>query len=115
MRALLVVLALALAACGPDTPTAPDTSNTPAETTAVDYYGLTKFEVERLYVTCSICHGKDGKKAHGGAKDLSESTLSFDERVAIIKYGKGKMTPYEGRLKDAQMRALAKYVETFKK
>ena len=63
---------------------------------------------------CAICHGKDGKMQYAGAKDLSQSTMSMDERVAIIKYGKGQMTPFGDRLSDDEIRALASYVETLR-
>ena len=40
---------------------------------------------------CMLCHGADGSLGANGSKDLSQSTLSLDERKAIIKNGKGKM------------------------
>jgi cytochrome c6 len=70
--------------------------------------------VQRYKVMCELCHGDDGKKAYAGAKDLSLSTLSVAERVAIIKYGKGQMTPFENRLSDAEIHALAEYLDQFK-
>lgn len=78
------------------------------------YNGLSLKEVQKLYSSCKVCHGKDGKKMFGGASDLSVSELGIDERVAIIKNGKGKMTPYEGRLQESEMRALAEYIEIFR-
>lgn len=116
---LLVSLGAGLVACGGsagDAPKsdAPPRQENPYSDEQMKYFGLTKHEVQRLYVTCQVCHGEDGKKAYGGAKDLTESTLSMDERVAIIKYGKGKMTPYEGRLTDNEIRALARYIEVFR-
>lgn len=71
---------------------------------------------ERIYQTmCALCHGPDGTKAYAGAEDLSESTLSMDERVAIIRYGKGTMVPFGERLSDEEIRSLAEYLETLRK
>lgn len=78
------------------------------------YNGLSLKEVQKLYASCKVCHGIDGKKMFGGASDLSQSEFTMDERIAIIKSGKGKMTPYEGRLNDDEMRALAEYIELFR-
>jgi len=47
------------------------------------------------------------------APDLSKSTMSIEERVAIIAYGKGTMPPQKGILDPAIIRGIADYVGTF--
>lgn len=64
---------------------------------------------------CGICHGEDGTRPIEGAKDLSLSTLSFEERVVMITNGKGTMTPFRERLTEEQIRHLALYLETLRK
>ena len=69
-----------------------------------------------MYKTmCSICHGPDGAMAYAGAKDLSVSTMTLEERIAIIKYGKSTMLPFENRLTYKEITAIAEYIDTFKK
>ena len=70
---------------------------------------------EKIYKKhCIICHGADGKLGVNGAKDITISQLTFDERVAQIKAGKNTMTPFEGILSDDQMKAVASYSMTLK-
>lgn len=63
---------------------------------------------------CTACHGTDGKLKAGGAKDLTLSTLSIDERIKLIKHGKGLMQSFEGRLNEDQIKAVATYTTTLK-
>jgi len=63
---------------------------------------------------CQNCHGADGKAGLSGAKDLSISLLSKEERVNIIKKGKNAMKGNESNLTEEQIQAVAEYVETFK-
>lgn len=70
---------------------------------------------EIFNASCVACHGSDGKLNLMGAKDLSQSVMSLDERINIIKNGKNAMTPFEGMLNEEQINAVATYVETFKK
>jgi mono/diheme cytochrome c family protein len=76
---------------------------------------LTEAHVEGMYKSmCGICHGVDGKLGAGGSKDLTLSEMTVDERAAIIKYGKATMLPFESRLSDQEIRALANYLDKFK-
>jgi len=64
---------------------------------------------------CAACHGKDGKgqvpmAQKLGVKDLTVTKLSAAEIDKVITNGKGKMTPFKGKLSDAEISALAKYV-----
>lgn len=64
---------------------------------------------------CAMCHGKDGKpSAVGqkmGAQDLTATKLSEKEIEGVISGGKGKMTAYKGKLTDAEIQSLAKFVK----
>lgn len=68
--------------------------------------------VFRLY--CVTCHGADGRLGMNGAKDLSKSALTLEERVALITQGKGLMTPFGELLSPEEIRAVAEYSLTFK-
>lgn len=63
---------------------------------------------------CIACHGTDGKLKLAGAKDLTLSTLNIDERIKLIKNGKGLMQSFEGRLTEEQIKAVATYTTTLK-
>jgi mono/diheme cytochrome c family protein len=64
-----------------------------------------------LYLTrCAGCHGTDGNLQLSGAKALPASTLKKEEIVSQIKMGKGNMPPFDGRLSDKEIQALADYV-----
>ena len=63
---------------------------------------------------CVLCHGKDGKLQMNGAKDLTLSVLSVEERIALMKSGKGLMTPFEGIITEEEMRSIASYAVTLK-
>ncbi len=68
-----------------------------------------------LYLTrCAGCHGTDGNLQLSGAKALPASTLKKEEVVSQIKMGKGNMPPFEGRLTDPEIAALADYVLSFR-
>ena len=63
---------------------------------------------------CVICHGADGKLGVNGAKDITASPMTLEERVALINTGKNTMTPFEGILTPDQMRAVANYTMQLK-
>ncbi len=66
---------------------------------------------------CASCHGPDGKAqtAMGkklGASDLTKVKGSEADIAATISNGKPpKMVPYKGKITDAQIQELAKYVK----
>lgn len=64
---------------------------------------------------CAICHGTKGNMEINGAKDLTKSKVSLTEAVAQVYHGKGLMTPFKGILSDAEIVAVSKYVEEFRK
>jgi len=63
---------------------------------------------------CSVCHGFKGDMQMNGAKDLRKLKTSLVERVAQVNFGKGLMTPFEGVLKEEEIVAVAKYIETLR-
>lgn len=64
---------------------------------------------------CAMCHGKDGKGTpvglKMGAKDLTTLKDSEAEIAKVVTNGKGKMTPFKGKLSDEEIQAVAKYVK----
>jgi len=63
---------------------------------------------------CALCHGKDGQKQFNGASDLSVSTLSREERIAVITNGRSTMIAYKGALTKKEIEDVADYVATLK-
>ena len=61
---------------------------------------------------CIACHGANGKLGLSGAKDLSLSVLTMEERVRLITNGKNMMTPFNEVLSTEEIEAVAQY--TFK-
>jgi len=68
---------------------------------------------------CAMCHGADGSgKASMGTKDLGSADIqkmSDADLTSAIADGKGKMPAYKGKLTDAQVSDLVKYIRTLKK
>ncbi len=71
---------------------------------------------------CAGCHGADGSASTGmgktmGLKPLGSAEvqgLSDADLTALITNGKGKMPAYKGKLSDADIGAVVKYVRTLK-
>ena len=64
---------------------------------------------------CTVCHGADGKQNTMGAADLSTSKLNHETVVTIITSGKNGMKAFSPELNDAQIEAVATYVESLRK
>lgn len=64
---------------------------------------------------CAICHGRKGNMEINGAKNLSKTNSSLEQRVAQVYFGKGTMTPFKGIIKDEEIIAVAKYIDELKK
>ena len=62
---------------------------------------------------CAMCHGEDGKPVLATAPDLRTSSMTVEERVAIIAYGKGTMPPHRNTLDMPSIRGLAVYIDKF--
>ena len=72
-------------------------------------------EARALYIRkCSLCHGEDGKLMASKSPDLSVSTMTLAERVALITYGKGTMPAQKGILNKAEITAVARYIDRFR-
>ena len=77
--------------------------------------GVDLANASRQYIMkCSVCHGEDGAPVLASAPDLRTSTLSVEERVAIIAYGKGTMPPHRGMLDMPTIRGIAVYIAKFR-
>lgn len=67
---------------------------------------------------CAMCHGADGSgKAAMGTKPLNSpdvQKMSDADLNAAITNGKGKMPAYKGKLTDAQITDLVKFIRTMK-
>lgn len=63
---------------------------------------------------CIVCHGADGKLALNGAKDITASELTKEERVELIRNGRNTMTPFGGILSEEEIESVATYTLTLK-
>ncbi|MBC7449624.1 MAG: c-type cytochrome [Hymenobacteraceae bacterium] len=61
---------------------------------------------------CIRCHGRNGDMCLYGARNLQQSTLSFDGRVALLTQGRGRMPAFHPRLSPEQIGAVARYSQT---
>jgi len=58
---------------------------------------------------CSICHGMKGNMKINGAKDLTKSRTTLVKSVAQVYFGRRLMTPFKGKLTDAEIVATSQY------
>src|SRR5262245_13617595 len=70
---------------------------------------------------CQVCHGADGKATpigqKVGAKDFHApevQKMTDQEMFDAIKNGKGKMTAYDKKITDDQMKDLVKFIRSLK-
>lgn len=63
---------------------------------------------------CVICHGVDGKLGLNESKDLTQTTLTKEERIAMVKNGKGKMNAFGSILSAKDIEAVVEYTFTLK-
>jgi len=67
---------------------------------------------------CAMCHGPDGMGKPPMGTNLTSADaqgMSDADLTAAITNGKGKMPAYKGKLTDAQISDLVKYIRTLKK
>lgn len=68
-------------------------------------------QAKSIYLSnCAACHGADGKLGLSGAKDLTASQLTYEQKYEVIKYGKNAMPSYR-QLNDEQINALIAYTD----
>ncbi len=90
--------------------------STPTPPTKTDEHATTTINPAELYkANCVVCHGADGTMGMNGAKNLKESTLSKEQIVKQITYGKGMMVGFDEKLSAAEIDQLATYIQTFRK
>ncbi len=73
---------------------------------------------EKLYKQyCVICHGVYGDMGTNGAFNLTTSTLSDEERIAVITNGREgtQMVGFKSTLDEAKIKAVAAYIVKLKK
>ena len=104
----LPIFGLIVATCFSSCGNAPQNTNTPAEPQVE--YGVNIFRKN-----CVSCHGAEGNMGFNGAFDLTKSSLSAAERVAVITYGRKAMTPFKQLLTEAEINAVADYTLSLKK
>lgn len=72
--------------------------------------GAPKADGSAVFKThCQLCHGADGKLGLNGAKDLTASPLTLEERVQVITKGRNTMLAYENILSADEIKAVAQY------
>jgi len=84
--------------------------------------GATDSKTSDLYkAKCQSCHGADGKATNIGkklgAKDFQDpevSKMSEAEMISVTTTGKNKMPAYKGKITDAQIAELVKYIKEMK-
>jgi mono/diheme cytochrome c family protein len=111
--ALLAAVALGMAGCASPGRLAKAEADYPKD----------KVDARGLFVeNCATCHGRNGraKTFHGrvlGAQNFTDpawrAEVSNTEVVHAIRTGPGAMPAFEHKLSDAEINALATYVQTF--
>lgn len=64
---------------------------------------------------CRLCHGDDGKLGASGSKDLQVSTLSHQDAINLVTYGRGGMMAYKDLLTKDEIENVVSYIETLRK
>lgn len=72
---------------------------------------------------CQMCHGADGTPSAAMAKSMGLKDLKSEDvqkqsdadLKTVVSKGKGKMTGFAGKLTDAQIDEVVKYVRSLKK
>ncbi len=61
---------------------------------------------------CIRCHGRNGDMCLYGARNLQQSQVSLDGRIALIALGRGRMPAFSPRLSPEEIGAVARYSQT---
>ncbi len=70
--------------------------------------------IQLFKMHCASCHGFNGNMEVNGAKNLTKSTITLEESVAQIYFGKGLMTPFRNKLSDEEIVTVARYIESLR-
>ena len=104
-------MAVIMVSCGAEVTTVE--SNGPIDPKDVD--------ASLLYVRhCVDCHGASGDLGLMGAKSLTTSTMTLQDRIELITHGSdnGKMKPFGTQhyedLNEVEIEVLARYIETLR-
>ena len=66
--------------------------------------------IEIYKTRCVTCHGMDGAMGNNGAKNLIVSEMPINERIKIIRNGKGGVMPaFKTLLTQEEILAVAQY------
>ncbi|HEV2133441.1 MAG TPA: cytochrome c [Terracidiphilus sp.] len=73
--------------------------------------------------SCAMCHGADGLGATPAGKMMKAASFkdpalvkaSDSELIGAVTHGKNKMPAYQGKLSDAQIKAVVEYVRVLEK
>jgi len=83
--------------------------------------GTNNNQVKKIYTgqelyndKCTACHGGDGNLGIGGAKKITASTLTQEQRVELITNGKKTMPAFKSQLSEEEIKAVAEYTFTLK-
>ena len=75
-----------------------------------------KIDGSRIYKTyCVTCHGLYGDMGSVGAFDLTQTTLTMEEKIEVITNGRNTMGAYAELLTPEQIIAVAEFTETLKR
>lgn len=101
MRNLAIIFSLAIVSiCSCGSPTTTPDGKPSGETIYKQY--------------CVTCHGGNGRLGLNGAKDLSASALTLEERVEVITNGRKLMASFSQLLQEDEIKAVAEFTMTFK-
>jgi mono/diheme cytochrome c family protein len=96
---VVLTIVLLVTSCGPSLP----------DTTADG-----KPNGEKIYQQqCVNCHGSKGDLGVAGAANLHTSSMTIQDRITIIRNGKGAMNGFS-HLSEAEIEAVATYIDELK-
>jgi mono/diheme cytochrome c family protein len=112
MKKLLAFLCISsmIIACGGG---GDDTTNTSSDSSDSTSEPVAAADGEKIYKQyCVTCHGLYGDMGASGAANLTESTLSVEERIPVITNGRNTMTGFKALLNEEKIKAVAEYTMT---
>lgn len=90
-----------------------DTSSTSSDSSNSVSEPVAAADGEKIYKQyCVTCHGLYGDMGASGAANLTESTLSAEERIAVVTNGRNTMTGFKALLNEEKIKAVAEYTMT---